>query len=157
MDLHRATALAKDLRDLLAAEVERARGERQLLRTLDADALFRRVSLRKEFNLEAHRLQREIASAIEAAAMRLRLREPSIEAIAAAVPGPGAELRSVVDDVKGLAAALAELDELNCYLATRTLFCVRGYVSAMVPQSIAYDRQGTAHAAVGTASVSRRA
>jgi hypothetical protein len=156
MDLEIALEKAAQLRDALAAEVESARDERQLLRTLDARGLFARAATRNHFLAEVARLERELAAALSRAAAALGLSELTLEALRARAPGPGERLAHTLSEVRALAGALHEIDRLNLQLAGRALACVRGYVEAVQPAPRAYDRRGTRAASASVAMISSK-
>ena len=152
--LEEAIDAALRLRDALAAEVERARAERHLLRSLDARALFTRAAERGAFLAEVARLEREVASALAAAGGALGLREVTVAALRLRAPAEGDALARALGEVRALAGALGELDALNLALANRALACVRGYVNAVTPPATAYDRRGLRAAAPALSMVS---
>jgi hypothetical protein len=135
-----ATALA--LRRALEREVERARREREVLRTLDSDRLFASAGARAAFNDEVARLESSLAAALARAAGALGLTEVTLNRLVGAAPEEAAELSRVLADVRSLAGTLAELDRLNLLLAGRALACVQGYLTALDPAPAAYDRRG---------------
>jgi hypothetical protein len=147
MDLEQALGTAGRLRDALAAEVESARKERQLLRTLDAAGLFARAAERAAFLSEVARLEHELGQGLAPAAAVLGPAGVTLEALRARDPRQGGALSALLSDVRALAAALHEIDQLNLRLAGRALACVRGYVEALHPVPRAYDRRGTRPAA----------
>ena len=153
MELENALAAAGQLRDALAAEVERARNERQLLRTLDAGGLFARAAERSRFLAEAARLERELAGAVARAAGTTG---PTIARLRERTPGKAEALALALSEVRSLAAALHEIDGLNQQLAQRALACVRGYVEAVRPTPCAYDRRGRRAGAPTLAVVSSK-
>jgi hypothetical protein len=157
MDLEQALGTAGRLRDALAAEVESARRERQLLRTLDAAALFARASQRAAFLAEVARLEGELTRSLAGAAAELGAGGVTLERLRARAPVQGGALATVLSDVRALAGALREIDALNLQLAGRALSCVRGYVDALHPVPRAYDRRGArAGAAPALALVSAK-
>ncbi|GEJ59177.1 flagellar export chaperone FlgN [Anaeromyxobacter diazotrophicus] len=156
MDLEHALELAGQLRDAIAAEVERARDERRLLRALDAAGLFARAAQRGEFLAEVARLERELATALGRAASALGLAEVTLERLRLRVPREGEALARVLSEVRALAGALREIDALNLQLAGRALSCVRGYVQAVRPAPLAYDRRGLRAAQPALALVSSK-
>src|SRR5690242_15401370 len=103
MDLEHALELAGQLRDAIAAEVERARDERRLLRGLDAAGLFARAAQRGEFLAEVARLERELATALGRAASALGLAEVTLERLRLRVPREGEALARVLSEVRALA------------------------------------------------------
>jgi flagellar FlgN protein len=157
MDLEQSLGTAGRLRDALAAEVESARRERQLLRTLDASALFARASERAAFLSEVARLEAELSRALAGAAAELGPGGLTLDRLQAHAPVQGGALAAVLSDVRALAGALREIDRLNLQLAGRALSCVRGYVEAIHPVPRAYDRRGArASAAPALALVSAK-
>jgi hypothetical protein len=142
MHLGNAVETAGRLRDALAAEVEGARGERQLLRSLDAAGLFARAAARAAFLEAVAALERELAARLSRAAADLGLAQVTLDGLRQRAPGPGAALAATLSDVRALAGALHEIDRLNLQLAGRALGCVRGYVEALRPVPSAYDRRG---------------
>jgi hypothetical protein len=142
MELDQALEIARRLRGALAAELERARGERQLLRALDGPGLFARASQRAAFLADAAQLERELARELARAAGELEMAEVTLARLRARAPGPGGQLSDVMSEVRALTGALHELDQLNLQLAGRALACVRGYVEALRPVPRAYDRRG---------------
>jgi flagellar FlgN protein len=148
MDLEQALGTAGRLRDALAAEVESARRERQLLRTLDAAGLFARAAQRSAFLAEVARLERELGDGLGGAAVQLGGGAVTMERLRVHAPRQGATLAAILSDVRALAGALHEVDQLNLQLAGRALAIVRGYVEAIHPVPRAYDRRGARAAAV---------
>jgi hypothetical protein len=140
--LEEALATAHELRRALELEVERARREREVLRTLDSDLLFASASARAGFNTEVARLETALASALTRAAEQLGLTEVTLHRLSLKAPAEAAELSRRLADVRSLAGALAELDRLNLMLAGRAMACVQGYLTALNPQPAAYDRRG---------------
>ena len=156
MDLENALEKAGRLRDVLAQEVENARGERQLLRALDAGGLFARAAQRSAFLAEVARLERELAVTLSRAASSVGLTEVTLSRLRERAPREGAMLDDLLADVRALAGALQEVDRLNLQLAGRALACVRGYVEALQPRPRAYDRRGTRAEAPVLAMVSSK-
>jgi multidrug resistance efflux pump len=156
MDLENALERAAQLRDAIAAEVERARNERRLLRALDAAGLFARAAERGEFLAEVARLERELATSLARAAATLGLAEVTLERLRLRAPRQGEALARVLSEVRALAGALREIDALNLRLAGRALTCVRGYVQALRPTPLAYDRRGARAAQPSLALVSSK-
>jgi len=140
------TAVA--LRCALEAEVERARREREALRTLDSDRIFAGAAARAAFNGHVADLQERLAKALARAAGALGAPEVTLARLAERAPAETAALSRTLADVRALAGALAELDRLNLMLAGRALACVQGYLTALQPPAAAYDRRG---ARTGTA------
>ncbi len=156
MVLAEAVHSAERLRVALAEEVDAARGERQLLRSMDSAALLRRAAARAEFQARVARLEESLHDALAAAAERLDLRVVTIASLAAREPGAASTLSVIFGEVRALAAALAELDRLNQFLATRALRLVRSYVEALSPEPRAYDRRGLRSVATTASAVSSR-
>jgi len=155
--LEEALDSAERLRDALEAEVERARHEREVLRTLDSDRLFAGASARAAFNAEVAGLEQRLASALARAAGELGLSEVTLARLALRVPQEADALARVLADVRALAGALAELDRLNLLLAGRALACVQGYLTALAPAPTAYDRRGGRAPLRSVAGVSSKA
>src|SRR5688500_6278977 len=130
------------MREALAAEVARAREQRLLIRKLDSEKLFQRAQARAQFNATLADLEVQLAHELSTAGQALGLREVSIDALRARIPGEARKLADSFAQVRALAAALQELDALNRQLAARALSCVRGYVNALVGPANAYDRRG---------------
>ncbi|OFX24443.1 MAG: hypothetical protein A2V77_19720 [Anaeromyxobacter sp. RBG_16_69_14] len=156
MDLEKALETAGRLRDALAAEVENARGERQLLRKLDTGGLFARAAQRSTFLAEVARIERSLAVSLSRAAGTLGMTEVTLERLRERAPRQGQALTQVMADIRALAGALQEIDRLNLQLAGRALACVRGYVEALQPKPRAYDRHGTRAEAPVLAMVSSK-
>ncbi len=157
MSLEPALGAALRLRDALASEVEEARSERQFLRRLDSAALFARAAQRARFLAESARLERELAAALARAAGALGLPEVTAARLARAAPAQGRRLSAALGEIRALAAALRELDQLNSTLAQRALACVRSYVEALAPAPRAYERRGARAPIAPLVTVSSRA
>lgn len=157
MSLEPAVGAAVRLRESLAREVEAARGERVLLRKLDSQALLTRAAERAHFLARSADLERELAAALSGAAAALGLGQVTVASLTRASPRLGAQLSEVLGQIRALAGALRELDQLNASLAQRALSCVRGYVEALAPTPRAYDRGGLRADAGALVSVSSRA
>jgi hypothetical protein len=140
--LKRAIDVTERMREALAAEVARAREQRLLIRKLDSEKLFQRAQARAQFNVTLADLEAQLAHELTNAGQSLGLREVSIDALRARIPGEARKLADSFAQVRALAAALQELDALNRQLAARALSCVRGYVNALVGPANAYDRRG---------------
>lgn len=156
MVLGDAVSSAERLREALAQEVDAARGERHLLRTLDSAALLRRAAARAEFQARVARLEEALHGALAAAAERLDLRHVTIASLSEREPVTASALSRIFGEVRALAAALSELDRLNHFLATRALRMVRSYVEALSPEPRAYDRRGLRSVATVAHAVSSR-
>ena len=142
MGLQDAIETARRLRDELAGEVERARSQREHLRTLNAPALFQSAENRAEFNETAATLQHQLASQLAAVARERSLAQVSLEALARFAPSEAAALSRAFAEIRSLAAALAEIDLLNRSIAERALACVESYLQALTLAPQAYDRRG---------------
>ena len=151
-----ALATALELCRALEAEVERARREREVLRTLDSERLFASAAARAAFNAEVARLESDLASALARAAGALGLSEVSLQRLAVRAPEAAASLSKVLADIRALAGALAELDRLNLMLAGRALACVQGYLTALNPAPSAYDRRGARSSAPSLSALSSK-
>ena len=119
-----AQQLAEQLKTALATEVESARAQRQLLRSLQAEAILNSSAQREAFNARATRLQYDLSKALDST------RERPLE------------LEQTLEEIRSLAMALHELDVFNRTIGNRTLTVVRSYLTAIVPRPAAYDRQG---------------
>jgi hypothetical protein len=139
--LTRAIEVANALCSTLAAEVDRARAERGVLRTLDAEAVFASAARRTVFNAEVARLGEALSQALRACAAGLG-GELSLPRLALRFPAETTALRQVVAEIRGHAATLSELDQLNRTLAARALSFVNGYLGMLRPVPSAYDRRG---------------
>jgi hypothetical protein len=154
MHLENALEKAAELCATLAAELEEARGERLLLRRLDAAGLFERAARRAGFLEDVARLERELAAALARAAGTLGLPEVTLERLRERAPREAESLSATLSDIRFLAAALREIDRLNFQLAHRAMAVVRGYAEALNPTPRAYDRRGAHYSsAPGLASV----
>lgn len=155
--LSEALSTAAALKRALEGEVERARREREVLRTLDSDRLFASAAARAGFNAEVARLEGRLAGALARAAGALGLSEVTLERLRVKAPEGAEALAAILADVRALAGALAELDRLNLMLAGKALACVQGYLTAIAPAPTAYDRRGARPAARSLAAVSSKA
>ena len=140
--LNRAHRRAEDLWCLIRDEVEEAKGQRELLIDLDAEALFTRAARRDAFNANAAAMQEDIASRLREAADALGLEAATFEALEAALPEAAGALRVRLSEVGALAAELRRIDEANLLLGRRAIEITRGYLEALVPGTSAYDRTG---------------
>src|SRR6266545_6949893 len=103
MDLENALEKAGHLRDALAGEVENARCERRLLRTLDTAGLFERAAQRNAFLAEVARTERELAVSVSRAAGTLGLTEVTLARLRERAPRQGQILTEILADVRALA------------------------------------------------------
>jgi hypothetical protein len=145
--LEEALATTIALRRALESEVDRARAEREVLRTLDPDRIFAGAAARAAFNAQVADLEGKLASALSRTAGALGATEVTLALLAEQSPAEAAALSRALSDVRALAAALAELDRLNLHLAGRALACVQSYLTALQPAPAAYDRRGVRAAA----------
>jgi hypothetical protein len=146
-NLENAIAVTTQIRDALRAEVERARAERVLIRAMDIDGLMRRAGARAEWNALVNQKQAQLSSELAQVARVHGLSEVTIDGLRGIAPGPTDRLAQAFAEVRSLASALAELDDLNRALGQRALSFVRAYLSALSPRAAAYDRRGMAAAA----------
>jgi hypothetical protein len=154
--LEQALTVIDSIRRALEAEVERARQERALIRTMDVDGLVHRAALRATFNDQVGRMQRDLGSALAAAGAELGLREVTVAELRMHRPQLADRLTDGLADIRSLAAALAELDDLNRLLGQRALSYVRAYLGALNPTPSAYTRRGSASTGVWqTRTISR--
>jgi hypothetical protein len=140
--LEEALSTTVALRRALESEVERARAEREVLRTLDSDRIFAGAAARAAFNARVAELEGRLASALSSAAGELGAAEVTLARLAERAPAETAALSRALGDVRALASALAELDRLNLMLAGRALACVQSYLTVLQPAPAAYDRRG---------------
>jgi len=153
--LEQALTVVDSIRRALEAEVERARHERALIRTMDVDGLVQRATLRATFNESVRRLQQELGAALGAAGATLGLKEVTVASLYAQLPEQATRLEEGLAAVRSLAAALAELDDLNRILGQRALAYVRAYLGAMNPTPAAYNRRGSSTGIWQSRTVSR--
>jgi hypothetical protein len=151
-NLENAIVITTQIRDALRAEVDRARAERGLIRAMDVEALMARAKARGEFNAIVSQRQAQLGAELGAAGQAFGLKEVTVEGLRAVAPGLGDALSGVLAEVRSLAGALAELDDLNRLLGQRALSFVRAYLSALSPRPAAYDRRGLATAAAAAAA-----
>lgn len=144
-----ATSLARALR----SEVERVRKGRHLLSGLKASEVLSFATGRAEFLETAAALQERIHAGVAAAAGASGLSAPDGAALERAFPDDGHALNEQLSEIRALAGALRELDELNQRIATRTLSVLR-FVDR--PRGAGYDRSGVEPAPGTPARVSAR-
>lgn len=154
--LSKALALADELHATLVGEVERARAEREVLRSLDPDRIFTRAAERAAFNAEVARLEGQLADALRHAAAGLGLEPLTLPRLAARAPGAAAHLGRTLAGIRDLGHELGRLDHLNRTLAGRALACVQGYLTALNPAPSAYDRRGVRAPSSGRPSTTSR-
>jgi hypothetical protein len=145
-NLENAIAVTHQIRDALRAEVERARAERVLIRAMDVEGLMKRASARAEWNALVNQKQAQLSSELALVARAYGLSEVTIDGLRGIAPAPTERLAQAFAEVRALAAALAELDDLNRALGQRALSFVRSYLTALSPRPAAYDRRGMAPA-----------
>ena len=145
--LENAIAITILIRDALRAEVERARAERALIRAMDVDGLLRRAAARAEWNNLVNQRQAQLSAELGLAAGVFGLTEVTIDGLRSVASEITERLAEVFAEVRALASALAELDDLNRTLGQRALSFVRAYLGALSPRPAAYDRRGLAAAA----------
>lgn len=141
-NLERAIEIGQGIKSALEGEVGRAQGERVLVRKFDVQGLFRRAAQREGFNTDVARLQQGLTVELRAIAQHYGLEEVTLERLAILAPEPARRLTAVLAEVRALAGALAELDELNRTLAHRASVCVKGYLQALSISTSGYDRRG---------------
>jgi len=153
--LELALTVVDSIRKALEAEVERAQQERALIRTMDVDGLVRRAALRGTFNDQVRGHQQDLARALGAAGAALGLKEITVATLSKSMPAEAAQLEDGLAAIRSLAAALAELDDLNRILGQRALSYVRAYLGALNPTPSAYNRRGSSTASYQSRTVSR--
>src|SRR3954468_2741778 len=151
-NLENAIAVTHQIRDALRAEVERARAERVLIRAMDVEGLMRRATARAEWNALCNQKQAQLSSELALVARAYGLKEVTIDGLRGIAPAPTDRLAQAFAEVRALAAALAELDDLNRALGQRALSFVRSYLTALSPRPTAYDRRGMALAVAAARS-----
>ena len=140
--LEQALATAQRLKKVLEQEVERARHEREVIRTLNGERLFAGASARSAFNKEVGALEKRLGTELSHVAEKLGLAEASLTRLRLRLPDEAEAFCRVLSEVRALAGALCEIDRLNLTLAGRALACVQGYLTAMAPPTSAYNRYG---------------
>ena len=138
-ELDHAARILERLRTTLAAELVQARGQRLLIRNLDTPGLFERARQRSAFNAQLAQLEHALGEALKTAGHTLGLAQVTLVDLA---PQSSQRLDACMAEVRGLASALRETDALNRKLGERALGRVRGYLAALAPGSVAYDRRG---------------
>jgi hypothetical protein len=139
-----AISLTESIRAALTVEVAIARDERVLIREMDADGLNDRARKRAEFNRRTSALMVELGEALGSAGAQLGLTGAvTLETLQARLPVEGKRMSGLLAEVRALAAALAELDELNRMLGQRALSYVRAHLAVLSPKPAAYDRRGS--------------
>jgi hypothetical protein len=142
--LENAIAISGQIRDALSAEVERARAERALIRAMDVEGLLRRATARGEWNALCNQRQAQLSAELAQAGRVHGLSEVTLDRLRGVAPAATDRLAQAFAEVRALAAALAELDDLNRALGQRALSFVRAYLGALNPRPAAYDRRGFA-------------
>jgi hypothetical protein len=141
-ELDHAARILERLRTTLEAELVQARGQRLLIRNLDTQGLFERARQRSAFNVQLAQLEHALGEALETAGHTLGLTKLTLVDLGKVAPQSSQRLDACMAEVRGLASALREIDALNRKLGERALGRVRGYLAAMVPGSVGYDRRG---------------
>src|SRR2546423_5065249 len=125
--LENAIAITLQIRGALRAEIDRARAERTLIRDMDVEGLMRRATARGEWNALCNQRQGQLSAALAQAGRAFGLQEVTIERLHAVAPVATDRLAQAFAEVRALAAALSELDDLNRALGQRALSFVRAY------------------------------
>ena len=154
-ELDHAAEILQGVRVILETELMQARGQRLLVRDLDAQALFERARQRSVFNVQLAQLENELAQTLEAAGKRLGLEQVTLDELRRVAPRDAVKLESRLAEIRVLAEALREVDAVNRKLSERALGRVRRVLSSMAPQTVAYDRRG-AHQPMESLSTSCR-
>jgi hypothetical protein len=141
-ELDHAAQILDRLRAMLEAELVQARGQRLLIRALDTQGLFERARQRSAFNVQLAQLEHALGDALAAAGHALGLTTITLVDLRKAEPQASQRLDACLADVRTLASALRETDALNRKLGERALGRVRGYLGALAPGSVGYDRRG---------------
>ena len=153
--LEQALTVVDSIQKALEAEVERARQERALIRDMNVDGLVERATLRAAFNDHVRRLQQDLGTALAAAGAELELKEVTVASLRVYLPEEATRLEDGLASIRSLAAALAELDDLNRLLGQRALSYVRAYLGALNPTPAAYNRRGSSTGIWQSRTVSR--
>lgn len=142
MSLQNALDAAVKLKSALATEVARSQEVRQILKSVNSDALLSQASLREAFNHHSAWLAGELARGLAAWAAPHGLADVTPDDVCRLAPFEGAQLRTILGEIKALSASLSELDAFNQQLAQQALTFVRAYVSHLAPRPAAYTRRG---------------
>jgi hypothetical protein len=135
-ELDHAARILERLRTTLEAELVQARGQRLLIRNLDTQGLFERARQRSAFNVQLAQLEHALGEALETAGHTLGLAQVTLVDLA---PQASERLDACMVEVR-------ETDSLNRKLGERALGRVRGYLAALAPGSVGYDRRGACRA-----------
>jgi hypothetical protein len=141
-NLERAIETTELIQDALATEIAIARDERVLIRNMDVDGLNLRAAKRADFNQKTATLQQNLATQLAEVAAELGLSEVTLVGLTQRAPIFGQRMSAILGEVRSLAAALSELDNLNRMLGQRALSYVRAHLSVLCPKPSAYDRRG---------------
>lgn len=139
-----AIETTEQIRDALSAEIAIAREERVLIRNMDVDGLNRRATKRADFNEKTALLQKDLAAALAqvAAELGVGIHDITLEVLRQRAPAFGQRMSGLLAEVRALASALSELDQLNRMLGQRALSYVRAHLAVLCPKPAAYDRRG---------------
>jgi hypothetical protein len=140
--LERAIETTTQIRDALAAEIAVARDERVIIRNMDVDGLNARATKRAVFNQTTAGLMRTLAVQLKEVGLAFGLAEITIDNLKQQAPALGELISTRLAEVRALAAALHELDNLNRLLGQRALSYIRAHLSILSPKPAAYDRRG---------------
>lgn len=138
----RAIQTTEAIRDALASEVGTAREERVLIRNVDVDGLNYRAAKRAEFNQRTATLQQNLAAHLAEVSLELGLTDVTLDGLNERAPAFGQRMSTLLAEVRALASALSELDNLNRMLGQRALSYVRAHLAVLCPKPAAYDRRG---------------
>ena len=141
-ELDHTAQILEHLQTTLQAELAQARGQRLLIRNLDTQGLFERARQRSAFNVQLAQLEHALGEALESAGRTLGLAHVTLVSLRQAAPQASQRLDACMAEVRSLASALRETDTLNRKLGERALGRVRGYLAALAPGSVGYDRRG---------------
>ena len=142
MSLDEALVTGEVLREALGEEVHRAVEEREHLKSMDANRLLERASLRERFNHRLASLERELVRQLAGVQAMWGLDEVTVAAVAEHEPVKAAKLGALLDAIKANAKQLSAVDALNRQLAEKSLIVVRAYLAAVQPRASAYTRSG---------------
>jgi flagellar biosynthesis/type III secretory pathway chaperone len=158
MEVASAVACAEELEGELTQEIERARSERLVLRSLDGAKIEARISERRAFEERAESLQERLRAILPAVTAPGNARGDAVLERLAEAGADGARLAGKLASIRALAQELSKINERNRMLAERALSMTRAYVRVLAPRPSAYDRRG-AESSHGSplSSFSRRA
>lgn len=144
MSLQKATQALLRLKSRLEREVADARDTREHVRRMDASAVLDRSQARAFFQEEMRMIEREVVLALTNAAKLAGVEPLKLELLEPSAPEECAYIRTLIAENRSLAAALAEVEELNRTLLERAHRLLRGYLGTVTQSRAptAYNRRG---------------